>query len=105
VGRNTARAATQYWLNLFVSYSLTFGPRVVLPGGPMIYGTPAGVSVTSFTPPEQGRYRLTFNVLVYNLTNRTNFAGYSGVRTSPFFGMPTTAVNPRRVNIGMSLGF
>jgi hypothetical protein len=104
VGRNTARAATQYWLNLFVSYSLTFGPRVVLPGGPVIYGTPAGVSVTSFTPPEQGRYRLTFNVFVYNLTNRTNFAGYSGVRTSPFFGLPTTAVNPRRVNVGMNLG-
>ena len=105
VGRNTARAPAQYWLNLFVSYSLTFGPRVVLPGGPVVYGTPAGVSVTSFTPPEQGRYRLSFNVFVYNLTNRVNLAGYSGVQTSPLYGRPTSAVNQRRINAGMSLGF
>jgi hypothetical protein len=105
VGRNTAHASAQFWLNFFASYSITFGPRVVLPGGPVIYGTPAGVNVTSFTPPEQGRYRLTFNVFVYNLTNRANLAGYSGVRTSPLFGLPTIAVNPRRVNLGMNLGF
>ena len=105
VGRNTARASTQWSLNLFASYGLTFGPRMVLPGGPMIYGTPAGVNVTSFVPPPQGRYRISFNVSVQNLTNRTNLIGYSGVMTSPFFGKPTAAINPRRVNVGVQFGF
>jgi hypothetical protein len=105
VGRNTARATAQIWLNFFLGYSFTFGRRVTLPGGPLIYGTPQGISVTSFTPPEQGRYRIAFNVFVYNLTNRTVLTGYSGVMTSPFFGRPNTAINPRRINVGMNLGF
>jgi hypothetical protein len=105
VGRNTARATDQWSLNLFCNYSFTFGPRVTLPGGPMIFGTPAGVSVTSFTPPEQGRYRISFIVTAQNLTNRTNLTGYSGVMTSGFFGRPTGAINPRRVNVGLQLGF
>ena len=105
VGRNTARAATQWSLNIFASYGWTFGPRVVLPGGPMIYGTPAGVNVTSFAPPPQGRYRISVNVNVQNLTNHTNLIGYSGVMTSPFFGQPTAAINPRRLNVGLQFGF
>jgi Carboxypeptidase regulatory-like domain len=105
VGRNTARTASQLWLNFFCGYSFTFGPRITLPGGPIIYGTPAGVSVATFTPPEQGRYRVTFNVFAYNLTNRANYSGYSGVLGTPFFGRPTSAINPRRVNVGMNLQF
>lgn len=104
-GRNTGRTASQWWLNLFMGYSFTFGPRVVLPGGPLVFGTPQGVSVTSFTAREQGRYRMSFNVFVYNLTNRTELTGYSGVTTSPLFGKPTSATNQRRVNIGMDFGF
>jgi hypothetical protein len=71
----------------------------------MIYGTPAGVNVTSFVPPPQGRYRISFNVSVQNLTNHTNLIGYSGVTTSLYFGQPTGAINPRRVNLGVQFGF
>jgi hypothetical protein len=105
VGRNTARAAAQWSLNLFMGYSFTFGPRVTLPGGPIFYGTPAGVSMTTFTPPEQGRYRMGLNVSIQNLTNHANLTGYSGVLTSPFFGRPTSAMSARRVSVGMNLGF
>jgi hypothetical protein len=105
VGRNTERTASQFSMNLYTTYSWTFGPRVVLPTGPMIYGTPAGLNVTTFTPPAQGRYRVSLNVSVQNLTNRTNLIGYSGVMTSPFFGLPTAAINPRRVNVGLLFGF
>lgn len=105
VARNSARASTQWWINLNAGYSFTFGPRVILPGGPMIYGGPSGVTVSTFTPPAQGRYRLGFNVFVQNLTNRANFVGYSGVLTSPLFGQPISAINPRRVNIGVNFGF
>ncbi len=105
IARNSARASTQWWINLNAGYSFTFGPRVILPGGPMIYGGPSGVTVSTFTPPAQGRYRLGFNVFVQNLTNRANFVGYSGVLTSPLFGQPVNAINPRRMNIGVNLGF
>ncbi len=65
----------------------------------MIYGTPAGVSVTTYTPPPQGRYRISLNLMVQNLTNHTNLSGFSGVLTSPYFGQPTIALPPRRVNV------
>jgi hypothetical protein len=105
VGRNTARATAQWNLNLYMGYSFTFGPRIQLPGGPAIYGTPAGVSVTTFTPPVQGRYRMGINIGIQNLTNRANLSGYSGVITSPFFGRPTMAMQARRISAGLNLGF
>jgi hypothetical protein len=95
----------QFSMNLFTSYSFNFGPKIVLPGGPLIFGTPAGPQVTTFTPPPQGRLRISFNLFLQNLTNRVNLSGYSGVLTSPLFGKPSTALNPRRVNIGVGLGF
>jgi len=88
-----------------MSYSFTFGPRIVLPGGPMIYGTPAGISMTTFTPPPQGRYRVSLNCFVYNATNHVSLGGYSGVMTSPFFRQATLAQQARRINFGIGLGF
>jgi len=105
VGRNSARATPDWRTNLFMSYSFTFGPRIVLPGGPMIYGTPAGISMTTFTPPPQGRYRVSLNCFVYNATNHVSLGGYSGVMTSPFFRQATLAQQARRINFGIGLGF
>ncbi len=105
VGRNTARGEPNWWTNLFMSYSFTFGPRIILPGGPMIYGTPAGVNVTTFTPPPQGRYRVTLNCFIYNVTNHVSLGGYSGVETSTFYRHATMAQQARRVNFGVGLGF
>jgi hypothetical protein len=56
-------------------------------------------------PPTQRRFRISFNGFVQNLTNRLNLTGYSGVLTSPLYGKPSTAINPRRVNVGLGLGF
>jgi hypothetical protein len=106
VGRNTARTAPQWALNFFMGYSFTFGPRVVLPAGPIFFGSPGtGISLATFTPPEQGRYRMGINLNIQNLTNHANLAGYSGVLTSPFYGKPTMAMTARRVSVGINLGF
>jgi hypothetical protein len=105
VARNTEFGAAQFAMNLYANYSFTFGPKVVIPGGPIIYGTPTGLNVTSFQPPPQGRFRIGLSVYGQNLTNHVNFSGYSGVLTSPFFGRPTIATNPRRINVGMTLAF
>jgi hypothetical protein len=52
-----------------------------------------------------GRYRMVFTLSVNNLTNRSNFSGFSGIRTSPFFLTPTSVTNPRKVDLGVSLRF
>jgi hypothetical protein len=106
VARNTGRTTAQYQLGLWTGYSFTFGPRLQLPPGVMFSpGSGGGVQVTTFTPPEQGRYRMSINLQVQNLTNRANYIGYSGTLSSPFYGKPTQAQNARRIMLGMGLGF
>jgi hypothetical protein len=51
------------------------------------------------------RYRLGFFVQMQNVTNRANYAGYSGTLTSPFFGQPTMVLNPRKIDFGVNFGF
>ena len=93
-------------VSMFVGYSFTFGPRIQLPAGVQFGpGAGGGLTVNSYTPPEQGRYRMSVNVFVNNLTNRTNLTGYSGVKTSPFFGQPTSAQGARRIQVGTNLTF
>jgi hypothetical protein len=55
--------------------------------------------------PAPARYRLSVYVNVNNLTDHANYGGYSGVMTSPFFMQPTLVNNPRRVDVGMNVGF
>jgi hypothetical protein len=104
--RNTELTDPTWTLNMFMNYSFTFGPSVQLP--PAIqFGPGAGgaLTVTTMTRPEQGRYRMAVNVIVNNLTNRTNLMGYSGVQTSLFFRQPTMAQGARRIQAAMNLQF
>ena len=106
VARNTLLTDPTWTLNMFVGYSFTFGPSIQLPPG-MQFGPGAGgtLTVTTVTRPDQGRYRMSMNVVVYNLTNRTNLMGYSGVLTSPFYRQPTMAQGARRIQASMNLQF
>lgn len=85
VGLRSLRGDAQATLNARVQYAFQLG-------APAGAGTPA-------------RYRLNFFVNVQNVTNRQNLGGYSGVMASRFFGEPTFATNPRRVDIGLSMNF
>ena len=106
VGRNTRRASSQFTVNGNASYSVPFGKRKMsAPGGVMITSVGGLPTVSSMAPQEAPRYRLSFNLSVQNLTNRTNYGGYSGTLTSPFFGRPTTASGVRRVDVGMGFSF
>ncbi len=99
VGRNSARTSSQVTVSGTLSYSLALGPagsaRAVQdrPGG----GDRSGQAA--------GRYRLVFLLSVNNLTNRPNFSGFSGIRTSPFFLTSTSVQNPRKVDLGVSIRF
>jgi hypothetical protein len=51
------------------------------------------------------RFRVEFYVSAQNVTNHQNLIGYSCVITSPFFGMPTNVMNPRKLEVGTRFGF
>jgi hypothetical protein len=49
--------------------------------------------------------RLQFTADALNLLNKANLAGFNGVLTSPVFGLPNRAINPRRVTLGTRISF
>jgi hypothetical protein len=51
------------------------------------------------------RYRLDVYVQVFNLFNTANYNAFVGNQLSPYFGQPTSAAPPRRMEIGASLSF
>ena len=71
-------------------------------GGPIVGGGPgrgpAGVNANQ-------RFTLEFYVQGFNVLNRTNFVNFSGNLLSPFFGLPTSAAQARRVEVGMQFRF
>jgi hypothetical protein len=105
VGRNTERAAWQWTINPAVAYSWAFGSRgIALPPGVTVIAGGGVPTVQNFAQ-DTSRYRLQVFVQVQNLTNRANYAGYSGTLTSPFFGRPTAVSGTRKVDVGMNLTF
>ena len=51
------------------------------------------------------RYGLELYAQAYNALNHFNALNFSGVVGSPFFGQPTSAAAPRRVELGARLNF
>ena len=56
-------------------------------------------------PGEQKRFNVEIFTAVNNLTNAVNYGGYSGVLSSPAFGLPNSAQAARRIELGTRLGF
>jgi hypothetical protein len=99
LGRNSARTSSQITGTASLQYSVGLGTPIVAraqerPGG----GDRGG-------PAPTGRYRLVISASVNNLTNRPNYTGFSGIQTSPFFLTPTSVMNPRKFDLGVSLRF
>ena len=117
VGRNSALTATQWDLGLRVAYTIGFGQSPAGSGGPMSGGPtivtlggpgggmPAGMGSGMGSAAQNKRYRIEFYAAIQNLTNHNNFIGYSGVLTSPFYGLPTNVMNPRKIELGARFGF
>jgi hypothetical protein len=110
IARNTERGSTQFNASGNLSYMIPIGKRKTPPPpGIMITSDRAGGGGYTVTQaPQQTeapRYRLIFNLSVQNLINRTNYGGFNGTMTSPFFRQPTTAAGPRKVDFGMGFNF
>jgi Carboxypeptidase regulatory-like domain len=110
VGRNTGRGRAQADMGARLSWTIGFGVRPA--GG--IQGPQVRIVRGDNADPlgSMGgggdmtkRYGVELYVQSYNLLNHTNALTFSGVMTSPFFGQPTGAAPPRRVELGARLTF
>jgi hypothetical protein len=108
--RNSARGAAQVDLGGRLSYAWGFGkPRQAGgPGGTTVMissGGGGGLAPGFGGGAEDKRYRLEVYISGQNLLNRVNFTAYSFVMTSPFFGQPVAAAQPRKLQVGVRFGF
>ncbi|HYN10382.1 MAG TPA: carboxypeptidase regulatory-like domain-containing protein [Vicinamibacterales bacterium] len=113
LSRNSARTDTQWDLGLRLSYAIGFGqrPQTSGPGGGQTVVMIGGAGGGGGMPGAVGggavdkRFRVEVYASAQNVTNHKNYIGYSGVLTSPFFGLPTNVLNSRKIEIGTRFGF
>jgi hypothetical protein len=128
--RNAARGDSQLNVDLRLSWQKSFGQAR---GGDQGPGGPGGGPVIVRAPggggggggrggpggggggggfgggfgPGGNNGRVNFEIFtqISNVTNTVNYRNYAGVLTSRFFGQATAAAEPRRVELGMRVGF
>jgi hypothetical protein len=124
VSRNSARGATQWTTNVRFNKSIPLGgvrsgpPNMPVPPPPpppsqssaMMQrvgagGGDGGGPQMVVMEGANRRYRLDFFANVMNAFNNVNYNAFIGNQQSPFFGTPTSAAAPRRIELGFSLGF
>jgi len=106
VGRNSARAAGQWNVNSNVSYGWTFGKPVERAGGVMLRGDAGGISASQGAATTTGRYRLSLNANIQNLTNHHNLVAFGNSLANPRnFGSPTSFTGTRKIDFGLGLSF
>jgi hypothetical protein len=109
VTRNTGIGSTQIDLGLRLSWSVAFGGAAPPPAGPqvrLVRGDSADpLSGMGGMEGAGKRYALELYVQAYNALNHFNAMNFSGVVGSPFFGQPTAAGAPRRIEVGGRMGF
>jgi hypothetical protein len=54
---------------------------------------------------ESSRYNVTIAAQISNLLNRVNYDRYSGVLTSPFFGLSNSARPARQLELSLRFSF
>jgi hypothetical protein len=109
VTRNTGLGRAQVDLGLRLSWGLAFGPAAAAAAGPQVRivrgdnADPLG----SMGGADGGgkRYAVELYAQAYNALNHFNALNFSGVVGSPFFGQPTSAAAPRRIELGARLNF
>ncbi len=110
VSRNSVRGAAQWDVGGRLSYAWGFGTRSQRGGGAggmrvVIDGGGGGLAPAFGGGADDKRYRLEVYLAGQNLLNRTNDTAYSFVMTSPFFGQPVAAAQPRKLQVGLRFGF
>jgi hypothetical protein len=110
VGRNRARADGRWDVGGRLSWSFGFGQRKGDGSGGtqvvMVRHVGGAETMGGFSGgADNNRWRFEVYLAAQNVSNHTNWFGYSGVMTSPFFGRPTSASTPRRLELGTRFSF
>jgi carboxypeptidase family protein len=106
IGRNSARASGQWTVNGNFSYGWQFGKAVERPGGISIRSEGGAMAVSQGAAQNAGRYRISLNVNIQNVTNHANLVGYNGTLTAgQYFGRPTSFLGTRKVDVGLGMSF
>jgi hypothetical protein len=105
VGRNSARGAPQWNLNGFFTYARQFGKPVQMPGGINFRSEGGALAASQGAASSAGRFRLSFNCQIQNITNHGNLGGFIGTLTSPDFGKPTIINGTRKIDFGIGISF
>ena len=111
LGRNSARGASRWEIGSRLSWGKDFGPDAqAAAGGPQIRMVRVGGGGDGAAPPSISmgatkKYRVEFYLQAFNLLNHANLGTFSGVQTSPFFGLATSAQPPRRLEVGTRFNF
>ena len=103
----TASGAPRQWtVNGNFFYTLPIGKKTVQnPGGITGITIRDGVANVMTGGPPPPRYRIGIAVSIQNLTNHTNYTGFSGAMTSPFFLQPQNVLNTRKVDVSLNFSF
>jgi hypothetical protein len=113
VGRNAGRMKARWDVGARLSWSFGFGQRKGADGAagtPMIMVRTVGgggeTPMGGFTGgADEKRWRFEVYLAGTNVFNHMNPVAYGGVMTSPFFGQPTSAGAPRKMELGARFSF
>jgi hypothetical protein len=108
VGRNTARGAARYDMSMRLSKQVSFGPARTATANALQRGGGGGGGRRGGGGPATagaGRFSMEFYAQGYNVLNRVNYQNFSGNLLSDFFGMPTSASQARRLEVGIQFRF
>ena len=108
VGRNSLRGAGAFNLSGFFVYNIPIGQKKLgpMPPGIFVMGSPGGnFNVQTMQADALPRFRIGVIVNAQNITNHSNYVGYSGTRSSPFFGLPTAVQGMRKIDVGLNFNF
>jgi hypothetical protein len=109
VGRNSARGAGRWEIGSRFSWGADFGPDAEVTAGPQMrvvrVGSGDGAAPPSISMGATKKYRFELYVQAFNLLNHANLKTFAGVQTSSFFGQATSALSPRRLEIGTRFNF
>jgi hypothetical protein len=105
VTRNSARGDATQTLDLRVSWGQGFSGRGGRGrGGPEVVVRRPGDEGGDMPGLFGGDTRFEIYVQAYNVFNTVNLQRFTGVLTSPFFGLATSAQPPRRIELGVRIG-
>jgi TonB dependent receptor len=106
ISRNSERGNWNNQADLAFSWLFSFMNRKNKSTGTTAVSTSSSEANTIFgATDEHKRFSAKTFIRVENIFNQTNYKTFSGVETSSFFKQPLSAINPRKIYIGIRFNF